>query len=218
MYCSTTRTLTIIDWKFGHKHSDCRLQLNASLFRMDYEDLQVVTFDGGSIVPVSIAQNAAESTVQGAELEATALIGDDWAVDLSYAYLDASYDSYVVDANAGIDFSGNDLVRTPHHRYNLETIYTKAFGEAELQLRAAYNYIGEFYYQPANLPRDLEEAHGLISASAQYTFSNGTTSIQLWGRNLGDEEYRTYSNLLDQQVTEGWSAKRTFGVTVSQSF
>ncbi|WP_158084651.1 TonB-dependent receptor [Henriciella pelagia] len=196
-----------------------RFRLNIAAFQNEFEDLQVrrvVVFPGG--FSSAIIENAASSTIKGLEIETSAVLSPELQINASYAYLDASYDSYVVDANAGIDFSGNDLVRTPHHRYNLETIYTKAFGEAELQLRAAYNYIGEFYYQPANLPRDLEESHGLISASAQYTFPNGTTSIQLWGRNLGNEEYRTYSNLLDQQVTEGWSAKRTFGVTVSQRF
>ena len=196
-----------------------RLRFNIAAFQNEFEDLQVrrvVVFPGG--FSSAIIENAASSTIKGLEIESSAVLTSELQVNASYAYLDASYDSYVVDATAGIDFTGNDLVRTPRNRFNADAIYTKDVGDAELQLILAYNYIGEFYFQPANLPRDFEDAHGLISASARYTLPNGTTSIQLWGRNLGNEEYRTYSNQLDQQVTEGWSEKRTFGVTVSQRF
>ncbi|MCI4644391.1 MAG: TonB-dependent receptor [Hyphomonadaceae bacterium] len=212
---------TVKAYEVGMKSEffDNRLRFNIAAFQNEFEGLQVrrvVVFPGG--FSSAVIENAANSTIKGLEIESSAVVTPEFQLNASYAYLDASYDSYVVDAAAGIDFTGNDLVRTPHHRFNVDAVYTKDVQDAELQLRLAYNYTGEFYFQPANLPRDLEESHGLISASARYTLANGTTSILLWGRNLGDEEYRTYSNQLDQQVTEGWSAKRTFGVTVSQKF
>jgi len=196
-----------------------RLRLNVSAFQNEFKNLQVrrvVVFPGG--FSSAIIENAASSTIKGLEVESTAILSPALLVNASYAYLDATYDTYVVDATAGIDFSGNDLVRSPRHRFNVEGIYTRPIRTGELELRLAYNFTDKFYFQPANLPRDLEESRGLISASARYTFPNDSTSIQLWGRNLSNEEYQTYSNQLDQQITEGWSAKRTYGVTVSQTF
>ena len=212
---------TVKAYEVGMKSEffDNHLRFNIAAFQNEFEDLQVrrvVVFPGG--FSSAIIENAASSIIKGLEIESSAVVTPQLQINASYAWLDASYDSYVVDANAGIDFSGNDLVRTPNHRFNADAVYTKDLRDAELQLRLAYNYIGEFYFQPANLPRDFEDAHGLVSASARYTFPNRTTSVQLWGRNLGDEEYRTYSNLLDQQVTEGWSERRTYGVTVMQRF
>ncbi|MEC9362564.1 MAG: TonB-dependent receptor [Pseudomonadota bacterium] len=204
---------------------DRRLQLNASLFRMDYEDLQVVTFDGGSIVPVSIAQNAAESTVQGAEVEATALIGDDWAVDLSYAYLDAVYDDYLQDPDdPETQRAGNRLARSPEHTWSAALRYSSSLGPGLLSARLGYSWKGEYFWEPDNNspPRDeIEPALGLWDASVQYR--QGPFTISVWGQNLTDETYRALvldigpTNLVGQPnvIYDAYAAPRTMGLRIA---
>ena len=140
-------------------------------------------------------------------------------VNVSYAYLDARYGRYIVDAAAGIDFSGNRLPRAPNHRFNADATYTHDFAnEAELRLRAAYTYTGGFFFQPGNLPLEREKPYGLTDLSATLTLPNKTTSFQLWGRNVFNVVYRNYLDPLDQERVEGYGDRVTFGATVAQRF
>jgi len=199
---------------------DRRLRLNIALFENKFRDLQVrrvVTFPGG--FSTALSENAATSTIRGLEVEASALVARKLRLNASYAYLDAKYGSYVVDPVAGIDFSGNTLPRAPRHRFNVDATYTtKVAGEAELQVRAAYNYTGGFFFQPNNLQIEREKPYGLTDLSAQLTLPNGTTSVQAWSRNLFNVTYRNYLDPLDQERVEGYGERRTYGVTVTQRF
>jgi len=196
-----------------------RARLNISAFVNKFSNLQVrrvVLVNGFS---TAISENAATSTIKGLEVEASAMPVRNLRINASYAYLDAKYDNYVVDALANLDFSGNHLPRAPKNRFNIDATYTHDFdGGASLELRAAYNYTGTFFFQPDNLPIEREKGYGLTDASATFTLANGTTSIQAWGRNIFGVEYRTYLDPLDQERVEGWSDKATYGVTLMQKF
>ena len=197
-----------------------RLRLNIAVFENRFRDLQVrrvVTFPGG--FSTALSENAATSTVRGLEVEASALVARKLLLNASYAYLDAKYGSYVVDPVAGIDFSGNRLPRAPRHRFNVDATYTTEIaGAGELQVRAAYNYTGEFFFQPNNLRIERESPYGLTDLSARLTLPNGTTSVQAWSRNLFNVTYRNYLDPLDQERVEGYGERRTYGVTVTQRF
>ncbi len=197
-----------------------RVRVNLAAFQNDFEDLQVrrvVTFPSG--FSSAISENAASSTIRGVELETSWLLSSSWRLNASYAYLDANYETYVVDAAAGIIFSGNRLPRAPEHRFNVDATYTIAFsGGSTLDLRGAYNWTGEFFFQPSNSAIEREAAYGLTDVSATFAFANRNTTLQLWGRNVLDEEYRTYLDPLDRERVAIYGDRRTYGITLSQSF
>jgi iron complex outermembrane receptor protein len=76
---------------------DHRLRINAALYYMDYENIQVRIAEVGPEGPTDIflyLGNAAEATISGAELEFTAIPVDNLTLSLVLNYTDASYDEY----------------------------------------------------------------------------------------------------------------------------
>lgn len=216
-----TKPETVDAYEIGIKSEffDRRARLNISVFENKFSDLQVrrvVTVGGFS---TAITENAATSTIKGVEVEASALPTPALQFNASYAYLDARFNRYVVDALANIDFSGNRLPRAPKQRFNVDANFNHEFARGErLDLRVAYNYTGSFFFQPDNLPIEREKPYGLTDASATLTLANRTTKIQAWGRNIFGVQYRTYLDPLDTSRLASWSDKSTFGVTLSQQF
>lgn len=214
-----TRPESINAYEIGFKSEffNRRIRLNIAAFHNDYSDIQVRRVVPVNGVATAITENAATATIRGVEVESSALLFSGFRINASYAYLDAKYDRYVV--GGGADFSGNRLPRAPRHRFNVDANYTLDFNDgAKLDLRAAYNYTGTFFFQPDNLAIEKETPYGLTDVSGTFRLANETTSVQLWGRNIFGVEYRTYLDPLSTSRVEAWSDKATYGVTVTQKF
>jgi len=198
---------------------DNRLRLNLAAFHIDYTDLQVFQLvDGASLV----VSNAADATSQGFEAEFWAVLNDQWKIQGSYAYLDASYDTFV---NAdGQDFSGNRLTRSPEHSYNISLNFDKPIGDnVRLSALAEYSYRSRIFYEPDNFPLVGDPALGLVNT--RITLGVGDHwEFALWGENLADEVYRT--NVIDGRgpfnLSENGSAvigpPRMWGLTVGYRY
>ena len=65
-------------------------ELNTTLFLTDYDDLQVSEFNGNAFV----VANAAETRVQGLEMESRWAISEHWKLNTQLALLDFEYQSY----------------------------------------------------------------------------------------------------------------------------
>ncbi|MDP6828463.1 MAG: TonB-dependent receptor [Pseudomonadales bacterium] len=87
---------------------DRRLRTNVAIFHSEYQDLQrtaIVPLPPGAANPQeTVTDNAAEATIQGIELELTALIGD-LQLDVSIGVLDAEYDDFCADIDGAEAFS-----------------------------------------------------------------------------------------------------------------
>ena len=79
--------------------------MNASVFTMDYKDLQVFRLVGSLLVGAN-----AKATSEGVELDVTGLVTENWTLQANYAYLDATYDTF---GGRRGRLSGNDLPRAP---------------------------------------------------------------------------------------------------------
>ncbi len=86
---------------------DRRLRTNLAFFYSEYQDLQrtaIVPLPPGAANPQeTVTDNAAEATIQGVELEVTALIGD-LQLDVSVGTLDAEYDDFCADIDGAEAF------------------------------------------------------------------------------------------------------------------
>ena len=76
--------------------ADGRVRLNSAIFRNKFKDLQRENLFGPGATRIV---NAAEGTIQGLEMELTALITQDFRIYANASYLDATYGDYVVDLN-----------------------------------------------------------------------------------------------------------------------
>ena len=189
-----------------------RLRINASVFHMDYTDLQVFQLIGSLLVGGN-----AEATSQGIELDAMALLSENWILGFTYGYLDAEYDTYLL---AAFDFSGNRLPRSSEHSGSINTTYTANLsGGSAIDFSAVYSAKSDFYFDPANHPGELEDGFGLLDASVTWRSVGDRWNVSLWGRNLTDEEYRTHSILSNAAGTvDLWNLPRTYGVTLSWNY
>ncbi|MBT4491755.1 MAG: TonB-dependent receptor, partial [Gammaproteobacteria bacterium] len=91
--------------------SNQRFKLNAAVFHMDYEDLQVAELIAGERIVIG---NAAEAESKGLELEFELKVSSRLQLTGSYSYLDARFTEFA--SGATDDNSGNRLPMAPRHK------------------------------------------------------------------------------------------------------
>ncbi|MEC8428627.1 MAG: TonB-dependent receptor, partial [Pseudomonadota bacterium] len=91
---------------------DGRLLFNASVFALDYEDLQVRQIVN-NVVQI---RNAGKASSNGIELEIKYQLDENLTVSANAAWMDAEYDEYTV---AGRDLSGTPLLFSPDFAGNI---------------------------------------------------------------------------------------------------
>jgi len=190
---------------------DGAAQFNLSLFRTDFEDLQVSGFDGLAF----IVGNAAEATSQGVEMDGMWRVSENLTFGSSYAFLDSTYGKYVnapctylqKASTAGAcqqDISGETLPYAAENTANLNVSYELPMGDDySLEFAADANYSDEFLLQADLDPLDEQEAFTKINARVVLRNLANEWEVSLIGKNLTDK--RTTNNGVDIPLLEGGS-------------
>jgi iron complex outermembrane receptor protein len=189
---------------------DNTMILNFTAFHYDYEDLQV--FRLTSFGPLT--DNAAQSTIQGAELELKLEPTDNLKIDASIGYLDAVYDEYTIDIPP-TDFSGNRLNYAPEWTAHIGAEYVVTLQDAYLTARVDVSYRSDTFFDRANTDFDTQEAYSLVNARLRYDAD--AYYVDLWVKNLADKDYVT-GQLINPPFSCGCrtinvGAPRTVGLT-----
>ena len=218
---------TVSTWEAGIKSQflDDRLRFNAAVFTSDYEDIQLSFAQIGDPTN-TVLYNAGKATIDGAEVDLTALITDTLVLTVGYGYLDASVDE-VIDPNTGANLAKTAkyaLPSAPDNSFTADLDYTfPSFGYGELALNVNYSYVDdtEFVSTPTfgyDIPDyDLWNARLTLR---ELCVGEGRAAVSIWGRNLADEEY-----LLDgiesfpwSQMVASFGERRTWGVDVTYEY
>jgi iron complex outermembrane receptor protein len=163
---------------------DQRARLNLAAFYYEYKDQQFL-----DLTPtfLQVLYNAPKSTVWGAELETVARIAEPLTVTVSLGYLDASYDEISL---GGQDLSGNRLSLAPKTTFSAGFDWTIAEGDfGSVVVNAATRYQSKVYFDAFN--RLDQEGYWIQDARLTWRAPSEQLWVALWGKNLGDEEYRT---------------------------
>lgn len=190
------------------------LRLNLALFRNDYSDQQTFTFkDGG---PVLV--NAAQSTIDGAELEVEWVPADGWLVTSALGTLDAVYDKFI-DADGSV-YSGNHMIQAPDLNWSGMVRRTWGTTWGTLAAQASFHYVDDQYFGADNSPATLVEANSTYDAQLNFGFGESSRyDLTLWGRNLGDERFCSLAGTLPLGSAQCMvNEPRTFGLTLRASF
>ncbi len=192
--------------------ADNRVRLNASVFTIDYTDLQVFRLVGSLLVGAS-----ADATSSGLELDMTALLNDNWVVKASYGYLDAKYDKFI---SGGDDFKGNTLPRSADSSFSINSNYTfNLNGGSTIDFGLNYTHKGDYFIEVSNSPASKEDGFNLLNASLGWASADGSWEAVAWGKNITDEEFRTHSIISNIAGTvDLWNMPATYGLTVNYSF
>jgi iron complex outermembrane recepter protein len=228
-------------WELGLKSQwfENRLRANAALFTNDFTDIQLQQFEAGAGGGSSRTVNAGKSTFRGFELDLVAIPVEGLTIDLTYGYLDADFDEYM-QRNPGTnlleDLSNQATVPyAPENTASMGVQYDFqpfSFGQLSMRLDAAYRDSMVFSAIPSSSPSEY------FSAAEDRTLIDGRISlndipiggcckdgahvlrVSLWGKNLSDEEYRTFGVDFGSLGFAGvsYGAPRSYGIDVLYTY
>lgn len=219
--------------------ADGRVLVNAALFYVQWQDVQLHSSDSGAVVPnaVNITLNLGDASLYGLELDMAARLSENFQLDASAYLVDATYDGGTIDARfsrrvpqppscddvvcpSNGEIGGNEVERQAPVQLSLggEWRADLPAGDGSFYARADLSYQAKQQAESMNLSQI--PARALLNASTGLNFGN--VDIWLWARNLTDKKYSSnafvvllpfgngYSNIFGERRTLGLSARFSF--------
>jgi len=220
---------TVDTVEFGVKSEmlDGRMRLNAAAFFSDYQDMQVTVqraIEGGGVA--SQVLNAADSTVQGFEIESTFAATPTLNFNGSLGYIDAEFDSVAFfnpETQQVEDVSDLwSFQNTPKVTANLG--FTKEFalesGSLVWSTNVSYRDDTQIFEVPSPLD---EEAYSLTNTSVVWYSNSSQWTVGLHAKNVFDEEYRVsgynFGSTFGESIVTGYYGDpRTVSLSVGYRF
>ena len=180
---------------------DNSLRINAAAFMYEYTDQQFINVVGIS----NFLENAGASEIIGAEAEIWWRASERLTIQLGVGILETEYTdlelrdtSTLADLDDTIKLDGNELISAPPLNVSISAdydIYTGDSGYLSLNLNANYQDEQWFsaYNDAAGYEQGREDAYTIYNARLGWYDNDGRYQIALWGKNITDEEYKTYS-------------------------
>lgn len=181
-----------------------RLQLNVAVFYTEWSDLQVNKPNEGSPTAATAAQiigNVGDATIYGLEIEAAVLLTERLQLNAALSLTDATFDSGTIDGviirqpspcddivcPSDGNIGGNELPRQSSEQFALGLQWDDDLGVWD----TSYYIRGDIAYQSEQYLTSLNEGTvpSRTIANATLGFVRGNYELQLWVRNLFDEEY-----------------------------
>lgn len=224
---------TVTAWEFGVKVQTSNLILNTAVFRQNIEDFQTNVFTGSSFVP----DNAGEIQVGGIEIETlfqptdrlTLTGGVTWLWESKYVSFadgpcpvsDTSNCTFRASATSPAlvpvqDLSGRDT-GTAEITGNVTALYVHPLSnDLEAFVRGEVYFISDRFLTTDLDPLITQEGYNLINGSFGVGAEDGSWELQIWGRNLADEEYLQggFNSTLPGNINGYPGDPRTWGVTL----
>ncbi|MFL2771410.1 MAG: TonB-dependent receptor [Rhodospirillaceae bacterium] len=212
--------------------SDGQAQLNATLFLVDWNNVQILAADEGNPAPLSrsIVRNVGDVTSKGFEIDGAIAATENLGFYGTVYYGDANYADGTIDGrwgrvpsvcddvvcNINGDIGGNQMERQSEFQATLGGEWTDELpGNMDIDyfIRADLGHQSKMYGEAVNL--SIVPSRTLVNASAGIVGSG--YDLTFWVRNLFDKSY--ISNVLVQQPNVAYNAyfgeRQTFGLTLN---
>jgi iron complex outermembrane recepter protein len=213
----------VVNYEVGFKADvlDRRMRLNASIFYMDYTDLQVTQTNAACLC--NLTDNAASAEIMGIESEFQFAIARNARVFVSGSYVDTEYVDFLesaINPSTGqrLDSSGNRLQRTPETQISGGFDLTASIGgwQDALNVRVSYSWQSDLFWATDNIAE--EDPYGLLDARIAIGPPNASWQVAFWGKNLTDELYRVNIIPFFGEEASQFGTPRTYGVDLSWEF
>ncbi|MGK6320232.1 TonB-dependent receptor [Sphingomonas sp. DT-204] len=182
-----------------------RIRANLALFRNDFRDLQITSYDAANFIFRRI--NAANARTQGAEFELTALPAPRLEITGMIAFLDTEYtefDSKLPSNTAGVTtLKGLDLPFAPRWTQNVTINYEAPLAGGRLDVSANVNHRSSISTDIYNTEQLRSPAQYIVNGNIFWTNGAGNWSI-------GAE----FDNLFNNRGNQGGSYSPTSGPAV----
>ena len=207
--------------EFGFKGSlSENTSLNASLFRYDYTDFQVLQVVGLQ----TVTRNAGDATVNGLEIEALSNVSDSLTLNYGVTLLDATYGEFLnangLEPQLGVQqLEGNYLSNAPKVSVNLGLNYTSAMASgASLTYRANAAYKSKIYFSEFN--EFSQDAYTIVDLNLIWESADETMRSRFFIKNATDEDY--IAGYISAATGGGrfgqWGYPRTAGIEIQRNF
>ena len=171
---------TLWSYEVGAKTTflDNRLVLNAAVFYMDIEDMQVSINTGKTNLMADVV-NAAEATSKGVEIEAVYRPVRGLTLSAGFGYTDISFDEYT---DNGVSFAGNQTTWSPEYTFNMGAQYRHPDG---WYARCDLIGYGKTYFNRENT--SSRDPYELVNLKLGYEWEH--FDFYIYGNNIFDENY-----------------------------
>ncbi|MCW8128498.1 TonB-dependent receptor [Microbulbifer halophilus] len=167
------------------------LRTNMALFHNQIYDMQrEVNLSSDTSAVEQLIRNTADATIQGAEFEALAAVGDNLLLTMNVGYVDGNYDEVWFDLNgdAVVDGADRDLdiPRLAPWTYGLGLVHDLGLGNlGTLTSRINYNHRDASAYTDNN--RGMLSEAEMVDFSIGFEPLEGNYRLALFGKNMLDE-------------------------------
>jgi len=207
---------TVDSFEIGAKATlaDGAVRLNFAVFYSEFQDFQLNTFNGLNFV----VDNLSEVESSGVEFEGTAFVADGLSLTAGITYNDAKYGDNISDTN----LAGQRLTNAPEWVGTASVDYERSLTGTLLGfLRFDYRYMSERNTGSDLAPEKLQKATNVVNGTIGIGADNGFWEVELWARNLFDEDFRQV--VFDAPLQEGsfnafLGDPRTVGVRARLNF
>lgn len=195
--------------------ADRRLRINSAVFYNKFSDLQRTVIDNQARQTIL---NAASATIWGLETEVTAVATRDLKLTGNVGYTNASYESYIgIPPGATRPIGQLMLVNVPEWTFGLGANYSHTFDSSNiLTARINYSFIDKVAHNDINTL--IEPSHDEVDASVSFEIPRYGAEISVFGKNIFDVYYNTFSFKLGATTPSFASAPARFGVRVSLKY
>ncbi len=216
----------ILNYEIGMKSQwwDQRLQVNTAVFYDTIDDLQVQRPENGTLITL----NAAEAETSGIEFEGIALLTDALTANLNLAYVNAEFVDFetanpTTAPGTQVNLKGNPLPNAPEVQADLSLEYAWDMTDNwSVNARLQGVYTDERWFNEFQEAISYQDDTFSTNANILIASGDGHWTLNLWGRNLTDEDIITHVNV--GSATLGFLRvgtfydPRTYGATLGYTF
>jgi len=218
-------------WEVGAKIRalDNNLQFNIAAFSQRLRDFQSNAFNGTTFV----LTNAGEIQIDGFEFDTLYAPTSNLFLSFAGSYLDHEYTSYVggpqIVRPAGStpplppvqDLSGKPLSGVPDWTLSSSINYVKSFGAVEGFANLGARYRGSRNVTSEQNPIADQDSYVTANATVGIRDADGFWTVNLWGKNITDEEYTDglFNSVIQAGSFNAYPGDpRSYGVTLRLQF
>lgn len=200
---------TSMNYEIGAKYTGDNYRVNASVFRMNIEDVHIYKISSGGTV--WLTDNAKKAHSQGIELEGKYFLTDHIELSSALGLIDAKYDDYDADVRK---YDGEHIENTPRYTANVGIAYVANagwYGRVDFNARGKTSYFDGANYQ-------MVSADGSITSNAKLGYKLKEWDIYSFITNITDESYITSYQSKTGLAMVGFNDPRRFGVGFRYTF
>ncbi len=208
------------DYEGGIKYHTDWASFDLAGYHYNYTNLQVAQIVNG----LPLTNNAASSTINGAEASVTVKPIRPLTIITSLAYTDATFTSFTENdplTNSLDNLSGNQLPGAAKYSSNVYASYVIPIGHNDLSLSGEWNYHSRVFFTEFNSKEVSQRPMSTFNAAASYSIGDKWL-VSIYGKNLTNKVIPTSAWITGQgfgaMVLGTLAPPLTYGITIHYNF